>query len=50
MKTTVKKVSAEIKNASTNSKIKIDRKLDNLKIIESGKQEEINKLTFNINL
>jgi len=50
MKTTAKKVLAENKNASVNSKIKIDKKLDNLKIIESNKQEEVNKLTFNLNL
>jgi hypothetical protein len=50
MKTIVKKVSAENKNASINSKVKIDKKLNDLKIIESNKQEEVNKLTFNLNL
>lgn len=46
MKSIVKKVSAENKNASINSKITIDKKLDDLKIIESNKQKEVNKLTF----
>jgi hypothetical protein len=50
MKATVRKKSAENKNASINSKVKIDRKLDDLKITESNKQEEVNKLTFNLNL
>ncbi|MGN7811539.1 MULTISPECIES: hypothetical protein [Flavobacterium] len=50
MKTTIKKVSTENKSASLNSKVKIDKKLDNLKVIESNKQEEVNKLTFNLNL
>ncbi|QOG01529.1 hypothetical protein [Flavobacterium sp. MDT1-60] len=50
MKTIVKKVSGENKKASINSKVKIDKKLDDLKIIESNKQEEVNKLTFNLNL
>lgn len=50
MKTTIKKVLTENKSASPNSKVKIDKKLDNLKVIESNKQEEVNKLTFNLNL
>jgi len=50
MKTIVKKVSTENKKASINSMVKIDKKLDDLKIIESNKQEEVNKLTFNLNL
>lgn len=50
MKTIVKKASAENKNVSINSKLKIDEKLENLKIIESNKQEEVNKLTFCLNL
>jgi len=50
MKTTIKKVLTENKSASLNSKVKIDKKLDNLKVIESNKQEEVNKLTFNLNL
>lgn len=50
MKSIVKKASAENKNASINSKVTIDKKLDDLKIIESNKQKEINKLTFNLNL
>lgn len=47
---TIKKVSTENKNASINSKVKIDKKLDDLIFIESNKQEEVNKLTFNLNL
>ena len=50
MKAIVKKVSTENKNASVNSTVKIDKKLDNLKITKSNKQEEVNKLTFNLNL
>ncbi|MDW8850647.1 hypothetical protein SD960_11125 [Flavobacterium sp. MMLR14_040] len=50
MKTIIKKVLTENKNVSVNSKVKIDKKLDNLKIIQSNKQEEVNKLTFNLNL
>ncbi|SHL46710.1 MULTISPECIES: hypothetical protein [Flavobacterium] len=49
MKTTVKKVLTENKNTPINSKVKIDKKLDDLKIIQSNKQEEVNKLTFNLN-
>ena len=50
MKTIVKKVSTENKNASINSKVKIDKKLDALKFIESNKQEEVSKLNFNLNI
>lgn len=50
MKTIVKKVLTENKNPSINSKVKIDKKLDALKIMQSNKQEEVNKLTFNLNL
>lgn len=46
MESIVKKVSTENRNASINSKVKIDKKLDDLKIIQSHKQEEVNKLTF----
>jgi hypothetical protein len=50
MKSIVKKISTENKNASIDSKVKIDKKLDNIKILQSNKQEEVNKLTFNLNL
>lgn len=49
MKTIAKKTSAENKNASINSKVKIDKKLDDLKIIESNKQEEVKQFTFCLN-
>ena len=49
MKTTVKKVLTENKNTSINPKVKIDKKLDDLKIIQSNKQDELNKLTYNLN-
>ena len=50
MKNVAKKVSIENKGASKNSKVKINRKLDALKNIESAKQEEVNKLIFDLNL
>jgi len=50
MKTTLKNTSIDNKNLSINSNLKIDKKLDKLKITESKKQEEIKKLTFNLNL
>jgi len=50
MRTTVKKISTDNKNTSIVSKVRINKKLDDLKIIESNKQEEVNKLTFNLNL
>lgn len=50
MKTIIKKVSGENKNTSINSKVKIDKKLDDLKTIESNKQEEVNKFIFCLNL
>lgn len=50
MKTTIKKDSTEKKSPLINSQIKIDKKLDDLKITESKKQEEVSKLTFKVNL
>ena len=40
----------EKKNTPLNSKAKIDKKLDDLKIVQSNKQAEISKLTFELNL
>jgi len=50
MKHVAKKASAENKNTTLSSKVKLNKKLDALKNIESAKQEEVNKLTFNLNL
>lgn len=50
MKTIVKKELSESNKVVVNSKIKVNKKLDDLKIIESDKQEEVNKLTFKLNI
>ncbi len=38
------------KKTIINSKVKTDKKLDSLQIIESEKQKELSKLTFKLNI
>jgi hypothetical protein len=50
MKRTIEKESSESKKNVLKSKIKTNKKLDNLQIIESEKQEEVNKLIFKLSI
>lgn len=50
MKTTIEKDLSENKKTVFKTKTKINKKLDDLKFIESDKQEEVNKLTFKLNI
>ncbi|GAA3769239.1 hypothetical protein [Flavobacterium ginsengiterrae] len=50
MKTIIKKELSKNINLSTDSKTKINKKLDDLKNIECDKQEEVSKLTFKLKI